>query len=74
MNCPNCGAFAYEDNLGRWFCSQSCGWNSGYVGGSHGMSKVRCWHAAVPVRRVAVRKLRVAVRGSAGLVGGSLGK
>ena len=31
MNCPNCGAGAYQDNLGRWFCNMQCGWNSGYT-------------------------------------------
>lgn len=65
MNCPNCGAFAYEDNLGRWFCSQSCGWNSGYtytMGEHDGLSTMWSGYSADPYRRVAVRELRLAVR------------
>lgn len=33
MNCSNCGASAYRDNLGRWICSDHCGWETGIVPG-----------------------------------------
>jgi hypothetical protein len=65
MNCPNCGAFAYEDNIGRWFCSQSCGWNSGYtytMGVRHGLSELWSIDAADPYGWLAVWKLWLAVR------------
>lgn len=74
MNCPNCGAFTYEDNLGRWFCSAQCGWNSGFTMGEiNGMSELWSTDAAGPGRRVAVRKLRLAVRGCARADGGTFG-
>lgn len=65
MNCPNCGAWAYEDNIGRWFCSESCGWNSGYtfpMGERHGMSFM--WTAGATRQRggMVLHKLRLAVR------------
>jgi hypothetical protein len=74
MNCPNCGAFAYEDNIGRWFCSQSCGWNSGYtytMGDRNGLSELWRKHSADPYGRVAVRELRLAIGVRSGADGGT---
>lgn len=65
MNCPSCGAWAYEDNIGRWFCSEQCGWNSGYtfsIGEGNGMSRV--WAAGTAEQRggMVLHKLWLAVR------------
>jgi hypothetical protein len=66
VNCPSCGAWAYEDNLGRWFCSQSCGWNSGYTMGERNeLSVMRRGYPAERHRGVVVRELRLAVRSHA---------
>jgi hypothetical protein len=66
MNCPVCGAATYEDNLGRWFCSQSCGWNSGYtftMGDRNELSGMRRGYFAERHWRVVVRELRLAIWG-----------
>jgi ribosomal protein S27AE len=44
MNCPNCGAGSYQDNRGRWICSNHCGWETGIspgLGGSYELSELR---------------------------------
>lgn len=66
MNCPNCGAATYEDNLGRWFCSAQCGWNSGYtytIGERDELSELRSADTAERHGGMVVLELRVARRG-----------
>lgn len=65
MNCPNCGAWAYQDNLGRWICSNHCGWETGIVpglGGSYELSELWRGNLAGTGRRLVVRQLRMAER------------
>ena len=65
MNCPNCGAATFEDNLGRWFCSQGCGWNSGYTKGvTHELRQLRGWSHPGPGRPVVLHQsVRMGGRG-----------
>lgn len=49
MNCPNCGAWTYQDNRGRWICSNHCGWETGIspeIGGRHELSELWCGNLA----------------------------
>lgn len=65
MNCPNCGAWAYQDNLGRWICSNHCGWETGIspgLGGRYELSELRCDNHAGTQRRLVVQQLRMADR------------
>jgi hypothetical protein len=65
MNCPNCGAWAYQDNRGRWICSNHCGWETGIapgLGGRYELSELWRGNLAGAGRRLVVRQLRMAKR------------